>query len=316
MNKDRSPKAPVIFLENLTRDFDSFRAVDQLSLEIPSGIVFGFLGPNGAGKTTTIRMLLGLMEPTSGRANILGYDSQTQAAEIRANTGALLEHSGVYEHLSAEGNLEFFGRVYRMPMNQRKRRIKELLSQMGLWERRKEPVGKWSRGMKQRLALARALLHRPPLVFLDEPTAGLDVMAASAVREDIAALVSQQRTTVFLTTHNMVEAEKLCSQVAVIRDGSLIALGSTEELKSQAGTPQIEISGKGFTPGVLDHLKARPEIVQAEAINGHLQITLFQETGVSNLINLLVLEGVEVEEVHRGKASLEDVFLTLMEEER
>ncbi len=300
----------------MTRDFGAVRAVDQLSLEVPPGIVFGFLGPNGAGKTTTIRMLLGLMEPSSGSASVLGFDTRIQSADIRARTGALLEHVGVYEHMSAKDNLEFFGRAYLMPVDERQIRIRDLLSQMNLWERRDEPVGKWSRGMKQRLALARTLLHRPPLVFLDEPTAGLDVIAASAVREDIAALVAQQGTTVFLTTHNMAEAEKLCSQVAVIRAGSLIALGSPDELRTQAGGPRIDVTGRGFTPGILDCLLARPEVVQAVAQNGHLSITLNQETSVSKFINLLVSEGVQVEGVHQGKASLEDVFLTLMEEEK
>ncbi len=132
----------VIQLENPSHDFGSFRAVDQLSMEVPPGIVFGFLDPNGAGKTTTIRMLFGLMEPTSGSAQILGFDTQTQGAEIRAQTVALLEHSGVYEHMSAEDNLEFFGRVYRMPTKIRQARIKELLTKMDLWDRLREAVGK------------------------------------------------------------------------------------------------------------------------------------------------------------------------------
>ena len=177
-----------IRIENLTRDFETVRAVDGLSLEVPSGIIFGFLGPNGAGKTTTINLLLGLLEPTSGRAEVLGFDTRTQPDEIRTRTGALLEHPGVYEQLTAEDNLEFYGRVWRMPAAERQARIKELLTHMGVWERRKERVGTWSKGMKQKLALARAMLHRPALVFLDEPTAGLDVMAAAAVRDDLEAL--------------------------------------------------------------------------------------------------------------------------------
>ena len=148
-----------IRIENLTRDFETVRAVDGLSLEVPSGIIFGFLGPNGAGKTTTINLLLGLLEPTSGRAEVLGFDTRTQADEVRTRAGALLEHSGVYEQLSAEDNLEFYGRIWRLPASERQARIKELLTHMGVWERRKERVGTWSKGMKQKLALAARAGH-------------------------------------------------------------------------------------------------------------------------------------------------------------
>ena len=158
--------------EDLTRDFATVRAVDRLALQVPAGIVFGFLGPNGSGKTTTIRLLLGLLEPTVGRAAVLGFDTRTQGAEVRARAGALLEHPGLYERLSAADNLEFYGRVWRLPPAERQARRKELLRHFDLWDRRHEVVGTWSRGMKQKLAVARTMLHRPPLIFLDEPTAG------------------------------------------------------------------------------------------------------------------------------------------------
>lgn len=305
--------------ENLTRDFatasGTVRAVDGLSLEIPSGIVFGFLGPNGAGKTTTIRMLLGLVEPTAGHAEILGFDTRTQADEVRNCAGALLEHTGVYEQLSAEDNLEFYGRVWRLPATERKARIKELLTHMGLWERRKEQAGNWSRGMKQKLALARALLHRPPLVLMDEPTAGLDVAAAVAVRDDLASLAAREGVTVFLTTHNMTEAEKLCSQVAVIREGSLVALGHPDELRARAGTPRVEIVGRGYSQDALALLRARPEVAAVQVHNGRMEIDLREATETSPLISLLVGAGVQVEEVRKGGASLEEVFMTLTKEE-
>jgi ABC-2 type transport system ATP-binding protein len=305
-----------IRVESLTRDFGSVRAVNNLSLEVPSGIIFGFLGPNGAGKTTTIRLLLGLLEPTAGRAEILGFDSKTQAEDVRTRTGALLEHSGVYEHLSAEDNLEFYGRVWRLPIEERQARIKELLTHLGLWDRRKDPAGKWSTGMRQKLALARVLIHRPPLVLLDEPTAGLDVMAATAMRDDLEALAEREGVTVFLTTHNMVEAERLCAQVAVIREGGLMAIGHPDELRARAGGPRVEIVGRGFGESALELLRARPEVVAAEVQNSHLIIDLREETDTAPLVSLLVSEGVQVEEVRRGKASLEEVFLTLMEEEK
>jgi ABC-2 type transport system ATP-binding protein len=308
-----------ISTDRLTRDFDSeagpIRAVDNLSLEVPAGIVFGFLGPNGAGKTTTLRLLLGLLEPTAGGAEVLGFDTLGQAEQVRTACGALLEHTGVYEQMSAEDNLEFYGRIWRLPRAERQARIKELLSHIGLWERRKDPVSKWSRGMKQKLALARTLLHRPALIFLDEPTAGLDVQSAVEVRNDLAALAAREGVTVFLTTHNMTEAEKLCSQVAVIRDGGLVALGHPDELRARAGGPRVEVFGRGFTEDALSLLRARPEVADAEARNGQLSIDLLGEAATAPLVSLLVSAGAEVEEVRRGKASLEEVFLTLMGEE-
>jgi ABC-2 type transport system ATP-binding protein len=303
-----------IRLENLTRDFESVRAVDGLSLEVPAGTIFGFLGPNGAGKTTTIRLLLGLLEPTAGQAEVLGYDTCTQAEEIRARTGALLEHSGVYESLSAYDNLAFYARVYRLPPAERQARIRELLEHMDLWERRQDRAGTWSKGMQQKLALARALLHRPPLVLLDEPTAGLDVPSAAAVREDLAGLAEREGTTVFLTTHNMAEAEKLCGRVAVIRKGRLVAVGHPDELRARSGGPRVEVLGRGFSDEALALLRGRPEVTAAVVQNSHLAIDLRPDAETAPLVSLLVGAGVQVEEVRRGKASLEDVFLTLMEE--
>lgn len=305
-----------IRIENLTRYFGSVRAVDGLFLEVPAGIIFGFLGPNGSGKTTTINLLLGLLKPTGGQAEVLGFNTRTHADDIRSRTGALLEYPGLYEKMSAEDNLEFYGRVWRIPAAERQARIKELLTQMGMWERRKENVGKWSRGMKQKLAMARALIHRPPLVFLDEPTAGLDVVAAAALRNDLAALVAREGVTVFLTTHNMAEAERLCGQVGVIRQGKLIAVGHPDELRGRAGGPRVEVVGAGFNESVLNLLRAQPEVSAAEMQNSHLSIHLRQEMDVAPLVNLMVNAGVQVEEVRKGKASLEEVFLTLMEEEK
>jgi ABC-2 type transport system ATP-binding protein len=302
--------------DNLTRVFGTVRAVDHLALEVPKGMIFGFLGPNGSGKTTTIRLLLGLLEPTEGRAQVLGFDTQTQADEIRGRTGALLEHSGLYEQLSAKDNLEFYGRIWHMPANARQTRIEELLTHLGLWERRKEKVGTWSRGMKQKLAIARALLHRPPLIFLDEPTAGLDPIAAAALREDLATLAAREGVTVFLTTHNLAEAEKLCQRVGVIRKGQLLAVDSPDELRAKQGKPRVEILGRGFSETVMASLRARPEVVKVEQRDNRLLIDLRGAVTTAPLVSLMVSAGAQVEEVRRGNASLEKVFLTLMEEEK
>ena len=169
--------------------------------------------------------------------------------------------------------------------------------------------------MKQKLAVARALFHHPPLVFLDEPTAGFDPIAAAALRDDLASLVAREGVTVFLNTHNLTEAEKLCAQVGVIRQGKLVTVGSPDELRARTGGPQAEIVGRGFTMPMLAMLRARPEVAQADLHNDHLRVELRGEGEVGPLVSFLVQAGASVEEVRRGKASLEDVFLTLMEEE-
>jgi ABC-2 type transport system ATP-binding protein len=298
----------------LTRNFETVCAVDHLNIEIPAGIVFGFLGPNGSGKTTTIRLLLGLLEPSQGTAEVLGFNIKTQAEEIRRRCGALLEFNGIYERLSAQDNLDFYAQVWRMPVDERRARIKELLLHLDLWERRYELAGTWSRGMKQKLAIARALLHRPQLIFLDEPTAGLDPVAAAALRSDLATLADREGVTVFLTTHNLAEAEKLCQLVGVVRNGRLLALGSPEQLRSQAGKPRLEVRGRGFTTAVLQELRARPEVSELVQRDGQLLIGVNQSAETAPLVSLLVHCGVEIDEVHKGQADLEETFLSLVED--
>ncbi len=305
-----------IRIKSLTRDFGNVHALDSLSLEVPAGIVFGFLGPNGAGKTTTIRLLLGLLDSTSGHAEVLGYDTRTQADQIRSQVGALLENNGIYEQMSAEDNLEFYGRASLLPVADRARRIRQLLDEIGLWERRKDLAGSWSRGMQQRLAFARAILHRPRLVLLDEPTAGLDVQAAVAVRENLSALVEREGVTAFLTTHNMAEAEKICTQIAVIRQGRLVALGAPDELRANTGKNQVVISGYGFSEYLLDLLRKRPGVEAVEKHNYQLVIKMHTTPDIPALISLMAGEGVQVTEVHQGKANLEETYLQLMEEEQ
>lgn len=305
----------IIHTENLCRSFGTIKAVDGLSMDVPAGIVFGFLGPNGAGKTTTIHLLLGLLEPTQGRARVMGFDTRSQADEIRNRSGALLEFSGLYERLSAEDNLDLYGRIYRMYGPERKARAKELLTHLDLWDRRKEKVGNWSRGMKQKIAIARALFHHPPLIFLDEPTAGLDPVAAAALHADLTSLVANEGVTVFLNTHNLAEAEKLCAQVGVIRNGKLIAIGDPDELRLRNGGYKVEIIGNGFNEQTLTLLQARPEVKQAEFQKGRLIIVLNGENKIGPLVTLIVQSGAEIEDISRGGESLEDLFLMLMQEE-
>jgi ABC-2 type transport system ATP-binding protein len=305
----------IIHTEHLCRSFGTLAAVDDLSIDVPAGIVFGFLGPNGAGKTTTIHLLLGLLVPSAGKARVMGFDTRSQADEIRAKSGALLEFAGLYERLSAEDNLDLYGRIYRMPGPERKARAKELLTHLDLWDRRKEKVGTWSRGMKQKLAVARALFHHPPLIFLDEPTAGFDPVAAAALHADLTNLVTREGVTVFLNTHNLAEAEKLCARVGVIRNGKLITMGNPDELRLGKGGLKVEIIGRGFNEQTLTLLQARTEVERAEIQNNRLLIELRGQSEVGPLVTLIVQSGGEVEEIRRTGTSLEDLFLTLMKEE-
>ena len=305
----------IIHTEHLCRSFGTIKAVDDLSMDVPAGIVFGFLGPNGAGKTTTIHLLLGILEPTQGQVRVMGFDTRSHANEIRNRSGALLEFSGLYERMSAEDNLDLYGRIYRMSGPERKARSKELLTHLNLWDRRREKVGNWSQGMKQKIAIARALFHHPLLVFLDEPTAGLDPVAAAALHVDLTSLVANEGVTVFLNTHNLAEAEKLCAKVGVIRNGKLIAIGNPDELRLRNGGHKIEIIGKGFNENTLTLLQARPEVKQAEFQNGRLRIELNGENKIGPLVTLIVQSGAEIEDISRGGESLEDLFLTLMQEE-
>ena len=308
-----SRPARVIVLENLNRHFGGIHAVKNLSFEVPQGIVFGFLGPNGSGKTTTIRLLLGLLEPDSGHAQVLGLDCERDAAAIRARTGALLEHPGLYERLSAEENLDFHARVWRLPRCERRTRVHEVLERMGLWDRRGEQVGTWSRGMKQKLGVARALLHRPELVFLDEPTSGLDPVAASSLRSDLARLVREMGLTVFLTTHNLSEVESFCERIALIRRGELIAVGHPDEIRSRASEHKAVVIGRAFHAELLDRLRESPAIHEVSLCNGRLNLRLRDNVRLAPIVRLLVDHGVEIEEIRRVKVSLEEVFLSMMQ---
>ena len=301
-----------IKVEGLVRDFPKVRALDHLSFDVPTGIVFGFLGPNGAGKTTVIRVLLGLVDPTEGRSEVFGIDPRRNGDAVRARAGALLEHNGVYERLTAYQNLDFYARAWRLSRSVRQARIRELLSQLGLWERRDEAVGSWSRGMKQKLAVARAVLHRPPLVFLDEPTAGLDPVASASLRDDLARLAEQEGVTIFLTTHNLSEAEKLCALVGVIRRGRLLDFGTPSALRTARGAPVVRITGRGLSDDILAEVGTLDGVSDVSREGETLVLVLSGNSEIAPLVAWLVGRGVGIEEVRRDRASFEDVFLEMV----
>jgi len=285
-------------------------------LEVQRGTVFGFLGPNGSGKTTTIRLLLGLLDADEGGAQVLGFDIRKQPDEVRTRSGALLEHHGLYERMSASDNLDYYGRIWHISKPERESRIRELLEPLDLYDRRREPIGRWSRGMKQKLAVARTLMHRPELVFLDEPTAGLDPVASAALREDLEMLAEQEGVTIFLTTHNLAEAEKLCNQVGVINHGQLLALGSPAELRSSTSAPRLYVTGQGFSSQVIDNLRVNALVSNLRQQNGQVVMDLNDMARSHEIVAQLVGAGVQIDEVRKEKADLEDVFLRLVDEEK
>ena len=298
---------------SLGRRFGAVHALDDVTLEVPSGIIFGFLGPNGSGKTTTIRLLLGLLEATEGSAQVLGFDTRADAAAIRERTGALLEHCGLYERLTAGENLGLYGRFWRMPRADRRARTAELLSLLDLYDRRDEIVGGWSRGMKQQLAIARALYHRPSLVFLDEPTAGLDPLAAVALRDRLAHLAESEGITVFLTTHNLAEAERLCALAGIVNKGRLLAVAPPAQLAAGSGLASIEIIGTGLTDAVVEMVAALPAVSSARRDGRALMVGLTSTGGTTQVITALATAGYQIETIRHTAGSLEDAFRALVE---
>ncbi len=238
-----------IEVRDLTRDYNGLRALDHVQFEVAPGEVFGFLGPNGAGKTTTIRILTGQLRPTSGTAQVIGYDVVTERDQLKPQIGVVFEYQNVYERLTARDNLLFAARLYGVDA----RRADETLAQVGLAGRTRERVKNYSNGMKQRLLIARALLHQPKVLFLDEPTRGLDPNVARDIRAFVADL-ARQGVTVFLTTHYMEEADRLSQRVAIIDHGRIVALGAPAQLKAEHGAGQnvtledvfVKLTGRNF----------------------------------------------------------------------
>ncbi len=297
--------------QRLTRSFGSLLAVDGLSLSIPSGIVFGFLGPNGAGKTTTIRMLTALIAPTSGSAVIAGYKLGRDNRDIRRNVGILTETPGLYDRLSAIENLVFFGRMYDLDAGRAASQAQHYLTDLGLWERRDEKVGGFSKGMRQKLAIARALLHDPPVVFLDEPTSGLDPEAARTVLNFIKGLRAEGRTIV-LTTHILPEADEMCDMVCVFKT-QLIRVDTPERLRAGLFGRGVDIHLAGNADGFLSMAQALPFVRQAVANNGLLTVQLDDPDNQSpSLVRELVNAGAQIRAVMPISHTLEDVYLQLV----
>jgi len=293
-------------------------AVRGVSFEIEKGELFGLLGPNGAGKTTTIKMLITLLTPTSGSARVLGHDVVTDARAVRATIGYVFGGDrGLYERLSALDNLRYFAELYSVDPRLQKRRIAELLDMVGLTGREKERVEGYSRGMRQRLHIARGLLHDPPVVFLDEPTIGVDPVGARELRSTIASLTESGKT-VLLTTHYMFEADSLCDRIAVIARGEIVAQGTPRELKGiVADRTVVEIEAYGVDDDAIDELRKMSgvESVWVEARDQMQVISVQSPEGLELTQSLLsYLDGARVGRVVAREPTLEDAYVALVEE--
>jgi ABC-2 type transport system ATP-binding protein len=230
----------MIEVKNLTKKFDNFLAVDNVSFTVKDGEIFAFLGPNGAGKTTTIKMLITLLKPTAGEIRLNGFDPVKQSAAVRQSLGIVFQDPSLDDELTAYENMEFHGVLYRVPKKIRQTRIEELLKFVELWERRNDLVKKFSGGMKRRLEIARGLLHHPKIIFLDEPTLGLDPQTRNHIWTYIKDLNQKEGITIFFTTHYLEEAERVAVRLAIIDRGKIVAAGTTEELKLQTQTNSLE----------------------------------------------------------------------------
>jgi ABC-2 type transport system ATP-binding protein len=285
--------------------------VEDLTLEIPQGEVFGFLGPNGAGKTTTVRMLASLIKPSSGTARVNGFKVGSEDKAIRGSVGILTETPGMYDTLSAERNLQIYASLYGV--QDVKGQIEKYLRMLGLWEQRNEPAGTFSKGMKQKLAIARSLLHEPSTLFLDEPTASLDPEAARLVREFILETKKHGRT-IFLCTHNLDEADRLCDRIAVFKTRTLV-MDTPANLRARIFGRKVVFHLRQADQGMVSIFQGLPYVQDAQVIENKILIQIDEpEEHNPELIRKLVGAGADIQFVGELRHSLEDVYFQLVEE--
>ncbi|PXF51512.1 MAG: ABC transporter ATP-binding protein [Candidatus Methanophagaceae archaeon] len=326
----------MIKIQDLTKKFNGRTVLNGVSFEVKEGEVFGYLGPNGAGKTTTLRIILGLLKPTSGTALVEGRNLG-EDEELRQRVGVVLESDGLYERLTAHENLDYYARLYGVAARSRSRagrrlegeRVEELLEFVGLSERRNEKVGKFSTGMKRKLALARALIHEPEILFLDEPATGLDPEAQRMVRDLILKLSKEEKRTVFLNSHDLDEVQRICTRIAILQNGELRAYDSVENLRRRFSRPVVEVAFADSEEAaralqVVGSLEqdfvADCELEREGRGKGvRLRVALKQKQGQgqgaespSRLLERLVRAGVKVEELKRVEKSLEEVYLEIV----
>ena len=301
-----------IEVNGLTKYYGDFLAVDHISFEVQKGEVFGFLGPNGAGKTTTQRMLTTLLEPTEGRIVIHGHDLAHDAYPVKRQMGLVPEESNVYAELTAWDNLMFTARLYRVPRAERAARARELLETFGLWEKRDVKVENFSKGMRRRLSIAMAIIHRPSLLFLDEPTPGLDAQSARAIR-DLIRRLNAEGTTVFLTTHQIEEANQLCDRVAIINHGQIAAIDTPERLKAafrRVQSVEVALEPDGGAHG--QSLGALPGVTTSVKMGDKWRLYTEDPSALlPQVMDYARSHGLRVVSLSTLGPSLEDVFLEI-----
>ncbi|TFG14489.1 ABC transporter ATP-binding protein [Candidatus Thorarchaeota archaeon] len=305
-------------IQGLTKRFGEITAVDNVSLDVPKGSIFGLLGPNGAGKSTTVRLLCTLLKPDKGTASVSGIDILQDPVEVRQTTGVLPEEANhtLYENMSAYDNLVYFARLYGMKDEEIPSRVKELLEFMGLWNRKDDAAGKLSSGNRQRVALCRAMLHEPTVLLLDEPTSSLDPIAAKRVRQLILNLSREYGQTFFINSHNLAEIERICDRVAIIDKGEILISGKTRELTDKLRTKRV------FRMIIAEGIEKAKEIAEQQpyvklAEVGIDSLVVEVENARSNnpsLLRVLLGQGVDIVEMVEEEATLEDIYLQVVRE--
>jgi ABC-2 type transport system ATP-binding protein len=299
----------------LTKVFEGFVAVNRVTLDIPAGTVLALLGPNGAGKTTTVRMLTSILAPTSGWARIAGYDVSEHPEQVRAQVGVLTEQHGLYERMKAIEYLDFFGQVYHLSAADRKNRSLQLMERFGLTFALDKRLGDYSKGMKQKLALVRAMLHNPPVLLLDEPTSAMDPLSAKQVRDAIIELQRDEQRTFLITTHNLTEAQSLANSIAFIRAGRIIAQGTFDELARQfVGEPLMELRTNGVLNGLVKDIS---DMVTVEETGMDWVRFRVADPNTTNpaLLKRVTNLGVQVVTLSPVSRTLEDIYLQVVKED-
>ena len=308
---------PIIQVENIVRTFGSTRAIDGISFSVEEGEVFGVLGPNGSGKTTLVRLLNGVLAPTSGKAFLFGRDVSIDGSYVRKRTGVLTETPSLYERFTAQKNLTFFCRFYGIPDAEIPQRVKRILSLLDLADRGNEAVGGFSKGLKQRLAIARALIHDPQVIFLDEPTSGLDPEASRQVQGIIRGLASDKGKTIFMCTHNLNEAQHLCSRVAMINKGRVLAQGTIRDLTDRLWKAvPIEMEFLNPPPlAVTEKIRMMEGVTLEEQSVNTLTLRVSHRNLVPAVIGTAVKNGAEIFRVTPRNYTLEEIYFAVQAQE-
>ncbi|MEA2639205.1 MAG: type transport system ATP-binding protein [Chloroflexota bacterium] len=302
----------MIEAHGLTKHFGAKPAVADMSFEVGEGQIHGLLGPNGAGKTTTTRMLACLLTPDSGEGRVAGFDIATEPAKVRESIGILTEVPGLYERLNAFEYLDFFGEMHGLARAKRRARVEGLMRLLGVWEMRNQRLRSFSKGMKQKVAIARTLIHEPRVLFFDEPTAALDPEAAKTVRDHLVQLIEQERCTVLLCTHNLAEAERICSRLTIVQNGRSVAEGTPAELKAQMGRA-VQLTLRTVLPQYVDLVRDVPGVESVNTLNGSIAYQTADEASVNPVVvRRLVEAGGDVVRLQTEVVGLEDAYLHFM----